>query len=105
MQAIEHIKGNRFLHIGTVLNLQRGQDLSLTTITSEVRTKCGGTLIETLTFTWITVNESFTLTSATDTSDWPTGELYFDVRFETTPSNAVHSSTGKIQVSTGITRP
>ena len=110
MSLIDHIRGSAFQYLGQVTNLHPGQSLVGSVGRSEVRKKCG-TLVEELVFAWIddgsidpTQPPSFTLIGATDTSTWPTGDLCFDIRF-TQNSQAVHSSTGMISVTNGITQP
>ena len=102
METIAHKRGTTFQWLFNVVDLLPGQSLVGSVGRSEVRTLCGK-LVEELVFTWITDGVQLTLISPTDTTDWPTGNLVFDVKFYI-GGQSIASDTGSIMVTDWVTQ-
>ena len=103
METITHKQGATFQWLFNVVDLLPGEDLVGSVGRSEVRTQCRE-LVEALTFTWLTDGTQFTIVSPTNTVDWPTGGLVFDVKFYLTGNQSIATDTGIINVSAGVTQ-
>ena len=102
METVTHKKGTAFQWLFNVVEILPGESLVGSVGRSEVRTKCGQ-LIEALAFTWLTDGLVFTIVSPSNTADWPTGCLEFDVKFYI-GTQPIASETGEITVIAGVTQ-
>ena len=105
METITHKRGSAFQWIWFTDDIAPGEDLTGSDIHSHVKSPCGA-VIE-LVAQWIvdpTVTQwtQLTTVSTTNTGDWPTGELKFDILFVLNGQN-IHTSTGCIDVQESMT--